>query len=368
MSPSWLIQYILLFVIAVFVISILIGLQAYFFPSSDSFYNNYPIMNHGVWSAVKWQWESLGESIKVVRFPLADNDPEYLRQNRKETTLTWIGHATFLFQYGGYNILTDPHMTKRTSPIDWLGPSRKTPPGLEIEELPEIDMVVLSHNHHDHMDRTTIQRICQRQDYTPHFVVPLGVRDWFLRRGIDTVTEFDWWDQKKIADWQVHSVPTQHFSGRGLIDRNHTLWSGWVLKLEDFTFYFAGDTGYSPDFKQIGEELGPMDLSLIPIGAYKPRWFMNPIHVDPEEAVRIHYDVKSRFSVGMHWGTFVLADEDLDEPPRLLKEITEEEGIEDEFITVRHGQTLDLNFEEKQLPINGQQYKLKAEEVNTKKV
>ncbi len=355
MNPSWLVQYFIFFVIAVFLLSFFVGIQSYFFTSEKSYYNNYPIMNHGVWSAVKWQWESLGVNIKVVRFPLAENDPEFLRSNTEESTLTWIGHASFLFQYDGYNILTDPHMTKRTSPIDWLGPSRKTPPGLKIEDLPEIDLVILSHNHHDHMDRTTLLRIYDQQENPPHFVVPLGVKDWFLRRGIDRVTEMGWWDKSRIEDWTVHAVPTQHFSGRSLIDRNHSLWAGWVMKHGDFTFYFAGDTGYSPDFKEIGEKYGPMDLSLIPIGAYKPRWFMNPIHVDPEEAVRIHHDVKSRFSVGMHWGTFVLADEDMDEPPRLLKKITKEQGIEDDFITMRHGQTLNLDFQEDDLIVNGEQ-------------
>lgn len=353
-NPSWLVQYIIFFVLAAFLLSLFVGIQSYFFPSGKSFYNNYPIMNHGVWSAVKWQWESLGESIKVVRFPLGENDPEYLRNNREDTTLTWIGHATFLFQYNGYNILTDPHMTKRTSPIDWLGPSRKTPPGLNIDQLPDIDLVMISHNHYDHMDRTTIHRICRQQDQDPHFLVPLGVKQWFLNSGIDSVTEMGWWDKSGVAEWTVHAVPTQHFSGRGLVDRNRTLWAGWVLKQDDFTLYFAGDTGYSPGFKEIGEMYGPMDLSLIPIGAYKPRWFMNPIHVDPEEAVRIHKDVKSRFSVGMHWGTFVLADEDMDEPPRLLKEITKKEGMENEFITLQHGQTLNLDFEEDEVPVNGE--------------
>lgn len=294
---------------------------------------------------VRWKWQSRGREVKKIRFPLADNDPEYLAANRTEPTLTWIGHATFLLQHGGTNILTDPHLSDRASPFSWIGPKRLTPPGLSIDELPPIDVVVISHNHYDHLDAETIEALHRKQaGYPPLFVVPDGVGRWFTDRGIERVVELKWWESTRWDDWTLYAVPAQHFSGRSLSDRNRSLWAGWVLQKEDFNFYFAGDTGYSADFKEIGKQLGPFDLSAIPIGAYAPRWFMQPVHVNPEEAVRIHKDVGSNVSIGMHWGTFLLTDEALDEPPKKLAEARRRASLEEKaFLTLRHGQTVRLD-------------------------
>jgi len=169
--------------------------------------------------------------------------------------------------------------------------------------------------------------------------------------GAQSVTELDWWKDDDFDGWKITSVPAQHFSGRGLGDRNATLWCGWVMKKDAFTYYFAGDSGYCPYFKEIGDRLGPMNLSTIPIGAYDPRWFMSPVHVSPEEAVQIHQDVGSQFSIGMHWGTFKLTDEDMDEPPRRLrKALAKNEMDEKEFITVDPGQIIHLNINLEKIP------------------
>jgi len=310
------------------------------------FRNNYPHEVHGFGDFLKWKWQSRGHQSKEVHYPVAANDPKFLQQNRQQPTLTWIGHSTFLLQFDGTNILTDPHCSERASPVSFAGPRRKTPAGLALEELPPIDIVVISHNHYDHLDEETVQRLYERQkERPPRFFVPLGVRAFFADRGIGGVVEMDWWDSLTLQDWTIHAVPVQHFSGRSLFDRNETLWAGWVLEHPEFKFFFAGDTGYSKDFRDLGTRLGPFDLAAIPIGAYEPRWFMSAVHVDPEQAVKIHQDVGARYSVGMHWGTFMLADEDMDEPPRRLTVALAAAGIPQErFFVMRHGDTRLLDF------------------------
>jgi len=310
------------------------------------FRNNYPHEDHGFGDILKWQWQSRGRQAKEVHYSVAANDPEFLQQNRQQSTLTWIGHATFLLQFDGTNILTDPHCSERASPVSFAGPKRKTPPGLALEELPLIDIVVISHNHYDHLDEATVRGLYERQkERPPRFFVPLGVKAFFTDLGIDEVVEMDWWDSLPLQGWTIHAVPVQHFSGRSLFDRDETLWAGWVLEHPEFKFFFAGDTGYSADFRVLGERLGPFDLAAIPIGAYEPRWFMSAVHVDPAEAVLIHQDVGARYSVGMHWGTFLLADEDMDEPPRRLAAARAAAGIPAErFFVMQHGETRLLDF------------------------
>lgn len=315
--------------------------------TSDGFRNNFSHEKHGVGDFFKWQWDAFFDvNTKIISYPLEKNDPAFLKQNRTQPTLTWIGHASFLLQIKGLNILTDPQLSERASPFSFAGPSRKNPPGLNFNDLPLIDAVIISHNHYDHLDQKTVERLAEIQKGKgPRFFVPLGLKAWFEDLGIKDVVEMDWWDHVQYKDWTFHSVPLQHFSGRGLFDRDKTLWTGWVLEHETFKFFFAGDTGYSEDFKNIGERLGPIDLSAIPIGAYEPRWFMKAVHVNPEEAVKIHQDIKSRYSVGMHWGTFVLTDEDMDEPPKHLNAALKKEKIpQKKFFIMRHGQTRALDF------------------------
>ena len=244
----------------------------------------------------------------------------------------------------GINLITDPHLTNRASPVEFIGPKRLNSPAVELSELPSIDFVIISHNHYDHLDRKTVLALTkQQQEKPPYFLVPLGLKSWFADIGItEKVIELDWWQSEQIGQWNFTAVPVQHWSKRGLFDTNKTLWAGWVVRSPEQKLFFAGDTGYSKDFVEIGKRYGPMDLSLIPIGAYAPRWLMKDMHVNPEEAVKIHLDVESRQSIGMHWGTFLnLTEEPLLEPPqRLLQELLKQRMNPMEFRVLEHGQTL----------------------------
>ncbi|MGH8453977.1 MAG: MBL fold metallo-hydrolase [Nevskiales bacterium] len=312
--------------------------------SVRGFRNNYPHERHGTGDFLKFLAEFRGGPAPR-QFPAATNDPAFLRANRSESTLTWIGHDTFLIQMHGLNILTDPHLTERASPVGWAGPARMMPPGLTLEQLPPIDLVLISHNHYDHLDEGTVLALHRRQpDKPPRFYVPLGLKTWFAARGIHDVIELDWWQNAEYEGVKLHAVPVQHFSGRGPFDRNATLWCGWVAESPDFKLFFAGDSGYSKDLQDIGARFGGFDLSLIPIGAYDPRWFMRAMHVNPEEAVQTHLDVRSRRSIGMHWGTFVLTMEDPAEPPRRLVTAVEAAGLPaGSFTVMQHGETRVIN-------------------------
>jgi N-acyl-phosphatidylethanolamine-hydrolysing phospholipase D len=216
-------------------------------------------------------------------------------------------------------------------------------PALRMAELPHIDAVVISHNHYDHLDRATVQRLAAQANGSARFFVPLGLKAWFAGIGIREVTELDWWDEARFRGLQFTLTPVQHWSSRTPWDRDQTLWGGWLVEAPHFRFFFAGDTGYSQDFADIGRRLGYVDLAAIPIGAYEPRWFMQIMHVNPEEAVKIHQDLHARHSVAMHWGTFILADEPLDEPPHRLAAARRAAGISPEiFFVMKHGETRKL--------------------------
>lgn len=294
---------------------------------------------------LKWRWERLWKrtpSPEDVQFSLAPNDPVFLKQNRDRTTLTWIGHATVLLQVAGKNILTDPHFSERASPVQWAGPKRLVPPGVSIDDLPEIDLVVISHDHYDSLDKSTILMLRGRQGGEETlFLVPLGLKTWLEDQGVQRVAELDWGEEATVDGLTVTPVPVHHWSKRSPISRNTTLWAGWVIRSDDFRFFFCGDSGYSPLFKEIGRALGPFDLAAIPIGAYEPRWFMRHHHMSPEEAVQVHLDVGSKKSVGIHWGTFILTDEPIDEPPQRLKKALEERGIpKADFAVLHHGEMI----------------------------
>ena len=226
--------------------------------------------------------------------------------------LTWIGHATFLVRLGGVRFLTDPVFAHRVSPLSFAGPQRLVAPGVPLAELPPVDFAVISHDHYDHTDVAAIRALAARG---VRFVTPLGVGELVRGAGGHAV-ELDWWQTAEVAGLRVHCVPAQHFSGRGLFDRNRRLWAGFVVEGPTRRIYHAGDTGYFGGFAQIAARLGPIDLALLPIGAYLPRAMMQRVHMDPEEAVRAALDLGARATVGMHFGTFDLADEPLDEPPR----------------------------------------------------
>lgn len=294
---------------------------------------------------LKWRWRRLYKNIpppEAYDLPVARNDPAFLKANQDKTTLTWIGHATVLLQLHGKNILTDPHFSERASPVQWAGPKRVVPPGLSMAALPRIDMVVISHDHYDSLDKPSIMALYNRTggDRTVFFV-PLGLKAWFEDLGIKRVHEMDWWEKQPYQDLEVIAVPARHWSKRRPFERNKTLWGGWIIRSPEFSFFFCGDTGYSRVFKEIGDRFGPMDLSAIPIGAYAPRPFMQSHHVTPEEAVQIHLDVRSKKSVAIHWGTFILTDEPLDEPPKRLQRALAKKGLSrNAFWVLQHGQTV----------------------------
>jgi len=273
-------------------------------------------------------------------FPQAPTELAWLRGNRSEPSVTWIGHATVLLQLGGLNVLTDPHFSERAFAVQWWGPKRRVPLPFGLADLPRIDLVLISHSHYDHLDRETVVALNRQPGGPPLFLVPLGIERWLAEQGITRSRALDWWDRNEFEGLEIHFVPAQHWSARTPFDRNSTLWGGWVVRTPAFSFYFAGDTGYSQDFRDIGERFGGFDLSLIPVGAYLPRWFMKDQHVDPAEAVQIHLDVKSRLSIGIHWGSFELTDEPLDAPIGELARARELLGVRDDtFVLLRHGET-----------------------------
>ena len=310
----------------------------------DIFENNYLHYNKKT-SKDFWKWRKERKDINIepVSFPIAKNDLNFLQKNRTENTLTFIGHASFLIQINGLNILTDPHFTKRASPLSFAGPSRTTPPGLQLEDLPEIDVILISHNHYDHLDKLSIKGILKSQKNQPMIFTPLKLNKLLEKWGAKNVLGMNWWEDKIFKNIKFHSVPVQHWSKRSFTDTNKTLWCGWVIEKEDFRVFFCGDTGYSKDFADIQNKFKSMDLSLLPIGAYEPRWFMKDHHCNVDEAIQIHKDLKSKRSIGMHWGTFILTDEPMKEPLEKLKKLTREKNIPtEEFVAIPHGTTIKI--------------------------
>lgn len=316
-------------------------------------FNNLHIDNHSpdAPSFWRWQWERLRSELapdEPHRVQSIEPDVQGLHANRGDVTVTWIGHATVLLQIGGLNILTDPHFGRRASPVAFAGPRRLVPLPTTLAALPRIDAVLLSHNHYDHLDRGTVHALAAQPGGPPVFVVPLGVDIWMGDEGIGNVRSVDWWDSLVLpgpaGDVEVHFVPVQHWSSRTPWDRHATLWGGFVVAGQvggrPYRMFFAGDTGYSPDFRQIGERFGGFDFSLIPVGCYAPRWFHARMHVDEDEAVRIHLDLRSRLSLGIHWGTFRLCDEPIHAPLDRLPAARARHGVRDDaFVLFGLGQT-----------------------------
>jgi N-acyl-phosphatidylethanolamine-hydrolysing phospholipase D len=247
--------------------------------------------------------------------PFEANDGVFLRENARHSvpTVTWIGHSTVLVQMDGVTFLTDPIWSERASPFSFAGPKRYVAPGVAFDALPPIDFVVVSHSHYDHADVPTLVRLAQTG---ARILVPLKLGGLLRAEGITAIDELDWWEHRTFGRVTVHCVPAQHWSARSLIDRNETLWSGWAAVGPTRRFYFAGDTGYFAGFAEIGDRLGPFDMAALPIGAYEPAAMMRGHHLNPEEAVQAGVDVQAGRMLGIHYGTFDLTDEPLDEPPR----------------------------------------------------
>lgn len=255
--------------------------------------------------------------------------------------ITYVNHSTFLIQTAGLSILTDPVWSERVSPLSWLGPRRMKPPGIALDDLPKIDLILLTHNHYDHLDIVTLRQLVAR--FQPSIIVPLGVDLFLKKHGIASYAVLDWWQTAMVNSITIEAVPAQHFSSRGTFDRNTTLWCGYVIRQEGGNLYFAGDTGYNhTTFREIGERCKPIRVALIPIGAYKPAWFMSPIHCSPEEAVQIHHDVQAQHSIAMHAGTFPLADDGMYEPAEALHQELRRQQITN-FTVLDNGELMQLD-------------------------
>ena len=251
---------------------------------------------------------------------------------------TFIGHSTFLVQMGGICVLTDPIWSKRCSPVFFAGPRRVRGPGQPLNALPGVDLLLVTHNHYDHMDLPTLRRV--RARWAPAVATGLGNAHHLAKADIRSAVELDWWESAQLGGARVTYVPAQHFSSRGLYDRNECLWGGFVVEAGGAVVYFAGDSGYCPHFAEIGRKVPRIDLALLPIGAYEPRWFMGQQHVNPEEAVRAHLDLRARRSLGMHFGTFQLTDEAIEAPVAALREARSRAGVsEQEFDVLGFGET-----------------------------
>jgi L-ascorbate metabolism protein UlaG (beta-lactamase superfamily) len=253
--------------------------------------------------------------------------------------ITLIGHSTFLIQTSAGHILTDPMYSERAGPFGILGPPRVRRPAIAFEDLPPIAVVLLSHNHYDHCDLPTLRRLAQRFD--PLVLTPLGNAPLVRSAGIRRIEELDWWEPATSAALPITLTPAYHFSARTPFDRNRALWGGFMLNTKGVRIYFAGDTGYAGFFQSIRERLGPIALALLPIGAYEPRWFMQAVHMNPAEAVQAHLDLHPGASVGMHFGTFQLTTEGIDDPLRALDDARRAKNVTaDEFKTLEFGESL----------------------------
>lgn len=259
------------------------------------------------WTADRAEWPATIENKTYPKIPL----------DKHKAIFTFIGHASYLVQTPGLNIITDPVFSERASPVSFAGPKRVRRPGIEIDQLPKIDVVLVSHNHYDHLDVESLKTL--HKNSNPLFLVPLGDRELLQSLGIDNVQELDWWQDVQVRDTKITFVPTHHWSARGLFDRCESLWGGYVVTTPKLKFYFGGDTGYDTHFAQTKEKLGSPDVALIPIGAYEPRWFMKEHHMNPEDAVQAHMDLGSKLSLGIHLMTFQLTDEAFEAPVEALE-------------------------------------------------
>lgn len=292
--------------------------------------------------------------IKFLKWILSQKKPAWTSRELKLTTVpktrvfggelivTFVNHATLLIQTEGKNILTDPIWSKRASPFSFMGPARFQDPGVKFEDLPPIDLVLISHNHYDHMDIATLERIKAKWD--PQILVGLGNADYLRVKGFTTVKEMDWWDKADIASQiRVICVPGQHFSSRALSDRNKTLWCGFVIETKNGNIYFAGDTGYGEFVRTIGDRYKEFRLGLLPIGAFRPEWFMGPVHISPDQAMQIHKELNIQTSVGVHFGTFHLAGDGQDEPETRINELLVlDQGSKVDFRVLKNGEAIEI--------------------------
>ncbi len=257
-----------------------------------------------------------------------------------EDAIWWLGHACLVLRVSGRYLLIDPALGRRASPLPFIGPKRKTPLAVSINDLPPIDAVIYSHNHYDHLDRGTLRRLLKRFPDL-RVMAPLGMGEWLENRGVRVVSQCDWWESIDFHDIRLHCVPARHWSMRNFKDRNRSLWCGWVVTNKSWRFYFSGDSGYTPRLAEIGQRLGPIDVAALPIGAYAPEWFMGESHMSPASAVKVYQELHCPRVIPIHWGVFELADESLDEPPLELAQALLTAGIaEHRFVPLKIGAKL----------------------------
>ncbi|XP_067683792.1 N-acyl-phosphatidylethanolamine-hydrolyzing phospholipase D-like [Haliotis asinina] len=307
-----------------------------------------------------WRFNSLWNSIKFIRGGENKEEPKIeeldrtlpiIKPNFEEFCIPpttgvrymWIGHASTLVQVDGVTILTDPIFSNRCSPVQFMGPKRYRDPPCTIDELPHIDIVVISHNHYDHLDLFSVETLNRKYGKNLRWYVPVGIGKWMSDRGCENVVELSWWDEDIFtgrSEVKVVCTPCQHWCKRTVLDTNKALWSSWAVIGPKHSFFFGGDTGYCEAFKEIGWKYGNFTLAALPIGCFKPSWFLSPQHVGPQEAVQIHRDIKAVKSVGIHWGTFkMMAHEHYLEPRETLTEEVSKAGLKpDDFVTVNHGE------------------------------
>jgi N-acyl-phosphatidylethanolamine-hydrolysing phospholipase D len=307
---------------------------------------------HSFRTLLRWARERRSQSLVPSpprnSFPVSAPTLSYPRAGPDAFTATWVGHSTVLLQIGGLNVLTDPVFSERAFPVQWMGPRRLMDPGLALAALPPLDVILVSHSHYDHLDRPAVKRLARAHPGAA-WIVPLGLGRYIRGWGARDITEIGWWEETVARGLRVTATPARHFSARRPGDRNRSLWCGFALAQNGRRAWFAGDTAYHPEFGEIGARTGPFDLVMIPIGAYEPRWFMERVHVNPEEAVRVYRDVTDAhpavhpLMLGIHWGTFRLTDEPVDEPPRRTAELWREAGLSDERLWIaRFGETRSL--------------------------
>lgn len=271
------------------------------------------------------------QNVPIKNFPLRTIAPG------EKVVATFINHATFLLQLPGLNIITDPIYSKRASPVTFAGPARAKEPGIGFDFLPPIDVVTVTHNHYDHLDIETLKILDSK--FHPLFLIPLGDKKLLEKEGIQNVKELDWWEEVKVKDVTIVFTPSQHWSARGLFDKNESLWGAFYYYNDKVRIYHGGDTGYAGHFKSAKEKLGAPDLALLPIGAYEPRWFMKDHHMNPDDAVQAHQDLGSKKSLGMHFGIFQLTDEGISDPEKDLEAARKSKGISaEEFMVLEQGQ------------------------------
>jgi len=324
------IQSILRFLIISFIVSVSIMIFPLISQEQSSYRNGNGLFENpycdeedkpDIGDMIRWKF-----SYHILQKPFILDDYEYtavapqyvnLPERFHSGLMTWVGHSTFLVQVDGINILTDPVWSERVGLLGGkIGHQRYTPPGVPWEKLPPVDVVIISHKHYDHLDKPTIIRL--QEDFQPVFLVPMGVKEVMKEWGVANVKEFHWWESYHYDNVEFIATPAQHQSQRSLLDKNTTLWAGWGIRTDQVTLYFAGDTGYFEGFEKIRDRLGPIDVAMIPIGAYEPRWYNGAYHLDPDGALQAFEDLNARYFAAMHWGTFDQAEEMLGDPPREL--------------------------------------------------